>query len=113
MSTVDRTPIWDTLQRQADTSPDAIACASAGEQLTYLELLHSAEKYAASLVSAGVVPGDVVGVLGRSCLEAWLVFLACCRTGAIYLGLNPSYTAAELGALLADAEPRVLFGLHG
>jgi acyl-CoA synthetase (AMP-forming)/AMP-acid ligase II len=52
-------------------------------------------------------------VLGRSCIAAWLVFLACCRTGAIYLGLNPSYTEAELRVLLADAEPRILFALHG
>jgi acyl-CoA synthetase (AMP-forming)/AMP-acid ligase II len=105
-------PIWEALRRQADASPHVVACATADAELTYLELLGSAENYAASLSGAGVQPGDVVAVLGRSCLEAWLVFLACCRTSATYLGLNPSYTTAELGALLADAEPAILFGLH-
>jgi acyl-CoA synthetase (AMP-forming)/AMP-acid ligase II len=106
-------PVLDLLRRRADACPDAVACASAEAQLTYLELLHCADRYGACLAAAGVGPGDVVAVLGRSCLEAWLVFLGCCRTGAIYLGLNPSYTSAELCALLADAKPRILFALYG
>src|SRR3954453_15657365 len=104
--------VWAVLEQQADRSPAAIACAFPGAELTYAELLESAESYAARLAGGGVRPGDVVAVLGRSCVEAWLVFLGLCRARGTYLGLNPSYTSAELGVLMADAKPRTLFALH-
>src|ERR1700694_3566684 len=78
----------------------------------YAALPATVDAYAAALLSSGTRPGDVVAVIGYSRPECLLVFLACCRVGAIFLGLNPKHTEPELAYIVADARPRRILGLH-
>jgi acyl-CoA synthetase (AMP-forming)/AMP-acid ligase II len=66
---------------------------------------------ARSLLVAGVSPGQRVAVFGRPGATFIELFLAIGSVGAIYVGLNPLYTANELRPLLQDATPVLVFDL--
>jgi acyl-CoA synthetase (AMP-forming)/AMP-acid ligase II len=78
---------------------------------SYAELDSQVGTYAGGLAAAGIGAGDVVAVFGNSRPECLTLFLACCRLGALYLGLNPKYTLRELGYICQDANPRLLFAV--
>jgi acyl-CoA synthetase (AMP-forming)/AMP-acid ligase II len=104
--------ISDYLAFHAKRLPGTIALSCDEFALTYDELVNEIERYAAALATAGIGPDDVVGVLGYSRPECLITFLACCRVGAVFLGLNPKHTERELSYVLQDSRPRLVAGLH-
>lgn len=98
--------------RHAHQRPDAPAIACDEFRWTYGLLEQRVTTYARSLLSYGVAPGDIVAVLGNSRPEWLVAFLACCRTGAIYLGLNPKHTMRELALVVSDAKPRLILTIE-
>lgn len=94
--------------QQARRRPDAPAVACSEFRWSYAVLEHRVEAYARAFLAHGVAPGEVVAVLGNSRPECLLAFLACCRVGAVYLGLNPKYAVRELALVLGDAQPRLI-----
>ena len=59
------------------------------------------------LEASGVQPGDRVAAQIEKSWPALVLYLASVRAGAVYLPLNPAYTAAEVGYFLRDAEPHL------
>lgn len=103
--------IDDYLAWYAGTRPGPAAwCADFA--WTYAELDDQVAVYAGALHAAGISAGDVVAVYGNSRPECLAMFLACCRAGALYLGLNPKYRVRELRFICDDARPRLLFSVH-
>ncbi len=76
-----------------------------GRRLTYADMRALTARYANALVGCGVAPGDRVAVQIEKSPEAYCLYLAVLRLGAIYLPLNTAYTPAELGFFLRDAAP--------
>lgn len=76
--------------------------------MTYGDMLSTTGRLANGLVSLGLQPGDRVAAQTEKSLPALLLYLACVRTGLVYLPLNSAYTRAELDYFLADAEPGLL-----
>ncbi len=76
-------------------------------KITYDDLDKGSARMAGALVSLGVVPGDRVAVQVEKSPEAILLYLACLRTGAVFLPLNTAYTPTEIEYFLGDAKPRV------
>lgn len=113
MTLVDAPTDYSTLDEHlayhAATRPDTTAVWCADFAWTYGDLERQVDAYARVLAGQGVGPGDVVAVFGNSRPECLVVFLACCRTRALYLGLNPKYRLRELQFVCSDAEPRLLF----
>ena len=79
-----------------------------GATRSYRELDAVSARYAALLASVGVAKGDRVAVQVDKSPEALFLYLACLRSGAVYVPLNPAYTATEVGYYLDDAEPAVV-----
>ena len=79
-----------------------------GTALSFAELLDQAGRIAALLRAAGVVPGDRVAVQVEKSVEGLGLYLGVLQAGAVYVPLNPAYTAAELAHFIADAEPKVV-----
>ena len=79
-----------------------------GRKLTYEAVMTGSARLAHTLVASGVVVGDRVAVQVEKSPAAILLYLACIRAGAVFLPLNPAYTAAELDYFLGDAEPRMI-----
>jgi len=95
-------------EEQAVRSPDAVAVASATEQLTYALLDCQANQLAQYLYSLGVRPDTVVGVcIERSPLLA-VCILGILKAGGAYLPLDPIYPQERLAFMLQDAHATVL-----
>ncbi|GAA0333907.1 hypothetical protein GCM10009540_62020 [Streptomyces turgidiscabies] len=102
--------ILPLFRAQAARTPAAPAVVRAdGTAVTYAELEALADRFAAGLRSAGVRPGDFVGVCLRRGPELVAAFLGVWLAGAAYVPLDPGHPAARLAAVLADTgDPVVL-----
>ena len=78
-----------------------------GRHYTYAHVEQVSARFAATLVGMGVLPGDRVAAQVEKSIEAFLLYLATLRAGAVFLPLNTAYTPAEIEYFLTDAEPRV------
>ncbi len=74
---------------------------------TFDAFFANAERYAALLAAKGVEPGDRVAVQVNKSLEALELYLGTVMTGAVFLPLNPDYTASEIAYFLQDATPHM------
>jgi malonyl-CoA/methylmalonyl-CoA synthetase len=75
---------------------------------TYHDALALSGRIASAMDTLGIRPGDRVAVQVEKSAEALILYLACLRSGAIYLPLNTAYTLAELDYFIGDAEPRLV-----
>ncbi|MDH3665403.1 MAG: malonyl-CoA synthase [Paracoccaceae bacterium] len=78
-----------------------------GRHYSYADVDQLSGRFANTLVALGVQPGDRVAAQVEKSIEAFMLYLATLRAGAVFLPLNTAYTAAELAYFLGDAEPRV------
>lgn len=76
-----------------------------GAEMTYGELRRGSTRLARTLTRLGVGAGDRVAVQAEKSPLAILLYLACVRSGAVLVPMNPAYTNAEVEFLLADAQP--------
>ncbi|WP_404791155.1 condensation domain-containing protein [Altericista sp. CCNU0014] len=95
--------IHELFEAQVARSPQAIAIAFAGQQLTYAELNTRANRLAHYLRSRGVQPDQLVGLcVGRS-LEMAVGVLGILKAGGAYVPLDPAYPPERLAFILGDA----------
>lgn len=81
----------------------------AGRKFTYADLDEMTARLAWQLRSRfGIRPGDRIAAQVEKTPEAFFLYLACLRAGAIYLPLNPAYQPAEIDYFLKDAEPSLV-----
>ncbi len=76
-----------------------------GGTITAAQVLSQAERYAAFLSGLGIRPGDRVAVQVDKSTEALMLYLACLRSGFVFMPMNPAYLDDEVDFLLGDAEP--------
>ena len=63
------------------------------------------------LLKIGLSPGDRIVVLVKKSTDAVALYLACLRSGLVYVPLNPAYSGDEIGYFLGDADPALfVFG---
>ncbi len=97
------------LARAAGAGSDApfLTDVASGATLSHGALWRQAERMAAALARAGVVPGDRVAVQAEKSPAMLELYLGSLLAGAVFLPLNPAYTAAEVEYFLSDASPAV------
>jgi malonyl-CoA/methylmalonyl-CoA synthetase len=71
------------------------------------ELLEQTARISHFLGSQGIEPGERLVVQVPKSAFAVALYLACLRSGVIYIPLNTSYTAEEVSYFLGDATPRI------
>jgi malonyl-CoA/methylmalonyl-CoA synthetase len=76
-----------------------------GHDVSYGELEEGVGQLASLLTAKGVGVGDRVAAQTAKSPQAVMLYLATLQIGAVFLPLNPAYTAAEVGYFLKDAEP--------
>ncbi len=82
--------------------------SSGQQQLSGTQLDAQVARYAATLQSLGLSPGERLAVQVEKSLENIVLYLACLRLGAVYLPLNTAYQASEVDYFVRDATPRIL-----
>ena len=84
-----------SVQTAAQKCPDSIALYDINQTVTFSQLDALVTGTAAALQTRGVVPGQVVAVLGRNTIESAVLFFAALRYGFILMPLNWRLTAAD------------------
>ncbi len=87
---------------------DAAALEFADETYTFGNLDDRSNRLAQFLIAQGFVPGDRLSVYLANCVEMIDVYLACVKTGIIFVPINILYRDREISHILRDAEPRAV-----
>jgi len=91
------------IRRQARATPEATALICGEQQLTYADLISSADLLSAQLTRMGIGPGKRVGIhLGRS-TDMVVTLLAVLSSGAAYVPLDPTYPRERLSLITENA----------
>ncbi len=100
--------LFDRLERAIAAPSKSAIATSAGETISYADLIALSGRLANVLVARGVKPGDRVAVQVEKSVPALVLYLATVRAGAVYLPLNTAYTLVELEYFIGDAEPSLV-----
>jgi malonyl-CoA/methylmalonyl-CoA synthetase len=79
-----------------------------GLHYSWQDLLDASAMLANLLESLGLPAGSRVAVQIEKSVEALTLYLACLRTGLVYLPLNTAYQSAEMAYFIEDAKPAVV-----
>ena len=93
------------LAAAGDAAPDLIALRCGDERLTYSEYVSCVAGFAFEL---GAARGGRVALIMANSIDAAVASFAILAAGTQLVPLNPAYTAHELRAILADAEPAAI-----
>jgi acyl-CoA synthetase (AMP-forming)/AMP-acid ligase II len=100
----------DYLRHWSQNRPEAEAMVHGGKRVTYAELSREVERFAAALRALGVAKGDRIAMLSGPRPEFFLCLLAAAELGAIWVGLHPRYKLGEFRHVLAETQPKLVFG---
>ncbi|HYW09654.1 MAG TPA: AMP-binding protein, partial [Longimicrobium sp.] len=92
----------------AQRTPDAVAVACEGRQLTYAELDAAANRLAHHLGGMGVGPDARVAICLERGVEIVVALLAVLKAGGAYLPLDAEYPEGRLRELVARGSPAVV-----
>ena len=94
---------FETAFRRAGDAA-ALLCPG-GEDWTYARLVAEVDRAVGALAEWGVGIGDRVLVQAEKTPEAVALYLACVKSGAVYVPINTAYTKPEVEYFIADCEP--------
>lgn len=99
----------DILAQWAKQQPDKIALRDEQSELSWAELHDKVERLAARLIETDLQQGQSVAILGTSCINYALVFLAAVRAGGVAAPLTTSASKDQLIGMARDSGAMHLF----
>jgi acyl-CoA synthetase (AMP-forming)/AMP-acid ligase II len=100
--------VADVIRHHAVRRPRAVALRHGKRELTYAELDARSNRLAQALLARGVSAGTRVLYLDRSAPEVVELLFAASKVGAVLVPLNWRLAEPELGAVVTDAQARLL-----
>lgn len=94
----------ELVERQATTTPGALAVSSGSKCVTYRELDHRSKDLANHLRSLGAAPGSVVGLCMERTVDFPAAALGILRAGCAYLPIEPKTPQKRLHTMLGSAQ---------
>lgn len=103
--------LYDVVARNARLYKDTPAWRDADQDdpRTFSQIKMAVDQLACALQKSGCRKGDRIGVLGKNCLEYFLIYGAAAALGAIVLPVNWRLSTAEAAFALNDGKPRWVF----
>ena len=86
---------------------EALVNPSSDQSWTYKELNAEANKFADSILKAGIKKSDVVMFQLLNCPEFVFAYLACHKTGTVSCPINFRLSAGEIAVTIDDSKPKV------
>lgn len=106
--TVAGTAAW-----HARVRPDRVAVECEGRAVSFRQLHLRSNRTAHALLAAGVVPGTRVAHLAPDSEHLYDLLLACAKTGAVLVPVDPRLTPGEIEHVLRDSGSELLFAAPG
>jgi long-chain acyl-CoA synthetase len=100
------------LERAVAAHPDKPAIRMDDLVLTYTQLHDAAGRMSTLLASAGVQPGDRVGIMLPNVPAFPIAFYGALAAGAIVVPMNPLLKSREVGYYLSDSGAKVVLAWH-
>lgn len=111
MPSIAKDTVYDWLAYYAEFDPERLAAVDLAtrRRFSYRQLNDRATRLASGLRNrCGVVAGDRVVFVALNSTDHFETMFACWKLGAIFVPLSWRLAAAELAALVRDADPRVV-----
>ncbi|MFD4948619.1 amino acid adenylation domain-containing protein, partial [Streptomyces sp. NPDC058409] len=105
---VPTTTVVDLFQTQVRATPDSVALASGGMEITYAELDARANALARDLIDRGAGPEQAVAIWMERSTDLVVALLAVLKTGAFYVPLHDGYPAERRRLVVEDCRARLL-----
>src|SRR6202050_1640231 len=106
------TNLSSLLERAAAEHPDQPALRLDELVLTYADLRAAAGRMSRLLSSAGIEPGDRVGLMLPNVPAFPIAFYGALAAGAVVVPMNPMLKSREVGYYLSDSGARVVLAWH-
>jgi acyl-CoA synthetase (AMP-forming)/AMP-acid ligase II len=100
--------VLEWLRERAARDPAGEALVDGAQRLGFAQLLDAASAVAARLRTAGVAPGDRVGLACENSAAFVAAYLGVLGAGGVFVPLNPSAPAADIEAAMEDTAMRCL-----
>ena len=100
--------LHEVFSEQAAATPDALALAQHSTRYTYQELDQQTDMLAHWLISNGVKPRDLVGILMERCVEHVVALIAINKAGAIFMPLDTAYPPETMEKFIRASEARIV-----
>ena len=91
------------------TNPGKVFCYSDGQECSWAEFGRDVQKMQGLLISNNIKAGDRVGIIAKNHYTHLLLLFSLAKLSAILLPINPEFGIAELGYILKNSEPVMLF----
>ncbi|HYC90092.1 MAG TPA: amino acid adenylation domain-containing protein [Thermoanaerobaculia bacterium] len=105
---VEDVPIHRLFERQARSTPGAVALRFEGLSVTYAELDARASSLAAELCRRGLRDGDLVGLCLERSIELYVAVYAVWKAGAAFVPLDTESPDERLAAMIDEAAPALI-----
>ncbi|KAG2005065.1 hypothetical protein GB937_009022 [Aspergillus fischeri] len=110
---VSRQCVHDAVDERYLEYPNACAVSAPDGDLSYAELIHSANAVAAELLAHGVEPGKYIPVLFEKCKWSPVAMLGVLKAGAAFVLLDPSYPPQRLHAICGGLKSQIILCSKG
>jgi len=101
--------VFDMFRAAAEAHAERFCLVIDGRpSFSYAAMLSETGRAAAWLRSIGIGQRDRVIIQAHKSHAAVILYLACLRSGVVFIPLNTAYQASEIDYFLADAEPKLL-----
>ncbi|MCE4625979.1 MAG: long-chain fatty acid--CoA ligase [Desulfurococcales archaeon] len=104
-------PLYTILEEAARRFPRRTALHFYGYNMSYLELLEKAEKFAGYLKSRGIGPGDVVAIFLPNSPQFAIAYYGTLMAGATVSPMNVLYGPSLIRHQLSDNKARILVAI--
>jgi amino acid adenylation domain-containing protein len=104
--------IYDLFEKQAESTPAAVALIHRRDRITYDELNRRANQLSHYLRTAGIGPETSVAICMHRCPDLIVALLAVLKAGGAYVPLDPAYPRERLTFILEDANAKMLLTLE-
>ncbi|KAG9238221.1 putative lovastatin nonaketide synthase [Amylocarpus encephaloides] len=101
--------VVEKILHKAETTPEAVAIQTAENgKLTYKQLVDQAQRVAATLEQASILPGTSVGVLASPGADAVVAMTGALLRGCGYLAMDPEFAAQRLSFMASDSAVKLV-----
>jgi acyl-CoA synthetase (AMP-forming)/AMP-acid ligase II len=101
--------IYDIFKRNAKLFRNKTAILHEDQEITYGELFEKVRAVAGWLGDKGIVKGDRIAVLTKNCHQFFTLMGGIAASGGMMVPINFRLSADEIGYVLSDIEPSMLF----